>query len=115
MVNYVGCSVRASRVVRAAVRGAVSARGAVPPRARGSPRVRARPGRVRVRAGLQPHEPVGLFARAQASHFWRAALSGVPRTPRRADDQRIAGLHAGGVEGAPAETTRTARPARTEI
>ncbi|CAA9373028.1 MAG: FIG00685563: hypothetical protein, partial [uncultured Gemmatimonadetes bacterium] len=96
---------RAPGLVPAAVRGAGPPRNAVRKAARRRARVRSRRGSA-VLAGLQPHEPVGVPARARRRHLLHALVAVGPGAPGRARRQRLPGVRERDQQG------RAAGPAR---
>src|SRR3989442_14500318 len=93
---------RAPRLVPAAVPGARPPADAVRAARRREPPLRCRRRAAAVLARLQPHEPVGVSARARERDLLHAALPGVPEAPRRARDQRLRRLRDRDLEGAAA-------------
>ena len=61
--------------------------------------------------GVQPHEPVGIPARAWSQYSLHAALPRPSRTDRRAGGQRRAGVPARDLEGAAVVAVEIAQPA----
>ena len=69
---------------------------------------------IAARDGLQPHEPVRVYARPRRRHLLHVAVPRAPRSTRRPRDQRVGGVADRDLEGVPDHAVRASGRAVSE-